>query len=500
MKKRLLYLFMFVCAVSLFTSCGDDDPDYSAAIEGEIAGNYKGTLDVKLFDQPIGEPMSQKITVTKASNSSIDLSLKNFSFMGIITIPEIRLSNCALTQNGNTYGFTGTQSLETGDLSCVINATGTILDGQIDINMDIKAVLEGESQDVNVTYKGTRLSGSESNEAQITGFTIDSEFVLEAPVINDTEGTITFKVSDKATNEDLKFAPEITISSKATVKPASGVVQDFSAGKKVTYMVIAEDGTMKSYTVSIDGNILKYSFEEWGDAKGGSHPYNDPLPANELATPNQGVALLYTVSGYKGEYPVLGEEQGVEGKAIKLVTRYTKKQSGFINSPTITAGSLFTGEMNITIASMSKPLESTHFGIPYSKKPLSFKGYYKYTPGDTFREGAKDGSVDKIVEDRVDECSIVAVLYQIENDDEYLDGTNINESPKRVAIAQLEDGTAKSEFTPFDLKFTFLPDKSYDSAAKYKLAIICSASKEGDHFKGAPESTLILDELEVVGE
>lgn len=27
MKKNLLYLFMLVCSVGLFTSCGDDDDD-----------------------------------------------------------------------------------------------------------------------------------------------------------------------------------------------------------------------------------------------------------------------------------------------------------------------------------------------------------------------------------------------------------------------------------------------------------------------------------------
>ncbi|MBU9882778.1 PCMD domain-containing protein, partial [Bacteroides sp. MSK.20.82] len=41
---------------------------------------------------------------------------------------------------------------------------------------------------------------------------------------------------------------------------------------------------------------------------------------------------------------------------------------------------------------------------------------------------------------------------------------------------------------------------AYEEGAKYKLAIVCSSSKEGDLFKGAGGSTLILDELEVMGE
>lgn len=49
MKKSLLYLFMFVCSVSLFSSCGDDD-EVIYPIDTDIAGNYKGTLDITLSE------------------------------------------------------------------------------------------------------------------------------------------------------------------------------------------------------------------------------------------------------------------------------------------------------------------------------------------------------------------------------------------------------------------------------------------------------------------
>ena len=498
MKKNLFYLFALICSVSLFTACSDDDdaPDYSKVIESEIAGNYKGSLTVTVEGTTMpSEP--QKIKIEKASPSAINLSLADFSFMGI-AIGDVELKNCALSQNGDTYTFTGTQELKVDALSCTINAKGAVTNGAVKVDMDIDATVGGLKQSVKVIYEGTRLTGSESSEAKIKTFSFDSEFVIEKAIIDDEKGTITFKVSNKATNEDLvALIPTIIFSDKATIVPESGVAQDFSAGNKVTYTVTAEDGTIKKYVASVDGNILKYSFEDWSEALGGNHIYYDPLPANELATPNKGVSLLYAVSGYTGEYPVLQEEQGVKGKAIKLVTRYTKKQSG-INSPTITAGSLFTGTMEISFSSMSKPLESTHFGILYSKKPVTFKGYYKYTPGDTFREGAKDGSKDEVIIDKIDECSIAAILYEIENDEDYLDGTNINNSPKRVAVAQVEEGIATDDFTPFSVSFNYLQD--YDSSKKYKLAIICTASKEGDAFKGAEGSTLVLDELEIIGE
>ncbi len=62
-----------------------------------------------------------------------------------------------------------------------------------------------------------------------------------------------------------KFTPIIEISEGATITPASGVEQDFSNNKKVTYTVMAEDGTVKVYTAFVEGtrSVLKYSFEEW---------------------------------------------------------------------------------------------------------------------------------------------------------------------------------------------------------------------------------------------
>lgn len=58
----------------------------------------------------------------------------------------------------------------------------------------------------------------------------------------------------------------------------------------------------------------------------------------------------------------------------------------------------------------------------------------------------------------------------------------------------------KADYTYFELPFTFLEGKEYDANKKYKLAIICSSSKDGDKFIGAGGSTLIIDALEVVGE
>lgn len=98
-------------------------------------------------------------------------------------------------------------------------------------------------------------------------------------------------------------------------------------------------------------------------------------------------------------------------------------------------------------------------------------------------------------------CSFI--LYEAvgaDGKDVILTGVDINDSDYRVAVARLEDGTDKAEWTAFNVPFEYLEGKAYDKEKTYKLAIICSSSKEGDKFKGAVGSTLIVDELEVLGE
>ena len=79
------------------------------------------------------------------------------------------------------------------------------------------------------------------------------------------------------------------------------------------------------------------------------------------------------------------------------------------------------------------------------------------------------------------------------------------QNPEQLFVAQELINKVKSkccgikeEYTPFNIEFEYLQE--YDRTAKYKFAIICSSSKDGDLFKGAGGSTLIVDEFEVICE
>jgi hypothetical protein len=61
------------------------------------------------------------------------------------------------------------------------------------------------------------------------------------------EGTNIMATYPKGTNVS-NLVPIIEVSEKATVNPKSGVAQDFSQDKTVSYIVTAESGKSKTYT------------------------------------------------------------------------------------------------------------------------------------------------------------------------------------------------------------------------------------------------------------
>lgn len=346
MKKNLFYLFALICSMSLFTACSDDDeaPDYSKVIESEMAGNYKGTLTVTVEGTTMpSEP--QKIKIEKAGPSAINLSLANFSFMGI-TIGDVELKNCVLSQNGNVYTFTGTQDLKVDALSCTINAKGTIANSAVKVDMDIDATVGGLKQSVKVVYEGTRLTGSESSEAKITAFSFDmsneaNAIVIEQPVINE-DNTITFRVDETKVKENAdalkNLVPTFTISDKATSSVESGKAMNLSSD--VTIAVTAEDGTIVEYVVKspTKNALMKFTFDEWEHPEYGLGKNNTLLPADIWASGASAGGML-------GGVLLENEPTGENTYAAKMTTFEHSNPNALI--PKITSGSLYTGSFDM---------------------------------------------------------------------------------------------------------------------------------------------------------
>lgn len=364
-----------------------------------------------------------------------------------------------------------------------------------------------------------------STESALLEMKFDDDIVTVQPIITGTD--IKFFVVYDATEEDLKeMVPTITVSNKATVDPASGNKVDFS-GDPVRFTVTAEDGVTKTVYTVVCQRIGKYDFEEWVEEGIASSiigglkiPYYAPVGG--WSSSNKGAGLLVLMGKVKQVVVTKTDDAHSGSGAARIETILSNNVNGTGSAlyPVVTTGSLFLGEF---ITNTSNTLLSTKFGIPYTKKPIAIKGYYKYTPGsDFYRCDIINTTYNKVTleEGITDNCSINAILYEYENDlpenpttaqkAEYyaqfitgVDTYSFKENKKLVAVAKLADGTAKAEYTAFQIDFK---DKdgntayAYDPTKKYRISIICSSSADGDTFSGAPGSVLYVDDIEVISE
>ena len=302
------------------------------------------------------------------------------------------------------------------------------------------------------------------------------------------------------------------LSQGATISPADGSLQDFSAGA-VTYTVTSEDGAYsRRYTVTMrtladpsTPSITTYSFEHV-DSVGSStnkpcyHTFYE-LEANGdtnrlWASGNEGVKLTLPY-GMPQDFPTRSVNDGYSGKALCLTTLSAGYLGQIMNKP-IAAGNLFIGEFD-PAPIMTNPLRCTVFGTPVNHTPVTVSGYYKYPPGPSFTNASM--TVDP---DRTDEANIYGYFFRNEDangNPVKLYGDNTETCPYVVRRAQVAALPPTTEWTHFEMTFE---GDAVDAQALanygYSMTIIFTSSKSGDTFEGAIGSTLLVDEVQITFE
>lgn len=304
--------------------------------------------------------------------------------------------------------------------------------------------------------------------------------------------------------------------------PADGVARDFSEAGQ-SYMVVSQNGkSHRIYTLAFNCQELatEYHFEHFelndstlGDdgslSKKVPHYYvwkekdSDGKELLTWATANGGFGISKGQNA-PTDYPTSPCDGVNGGKGVQLKTMSTGGVAAMMGMR-IAAGNLFLGSFNVTTA-LSNARASTHFGVPFNKKPLQFRGWMCYEPGEQYQD-----SLGHAVSGVADSCDVYAVLYKnVEPDgkDVMLDGNTVGDSPYIVAKAKIDGSLAAG--TNGEWKY-FTVDFDYDSYGRpvdpvlisnygYNLAIVASSSNQGAHFRGAIGSTLKVDELEIIYE
>ncbi len=343
-------------------------------------------------------------------------------------------------------------------------------------------------------------------ECDIMAAILDGDVLNRVPIIENNKVIIYVKngVSVKA------LAPEFVLTPGASIEPASGTARDFSSPQ--TYMTSSEDGKWhKVYTVEVRRNSsnLEFNFENVRTVSAlmGACSYDvfyeiGANGAESLAWASGNAGFALTLQGTTpSTFPTFQSDNGWTGKCVEMVTRATGSFGESVKKP-LAAGNLFLGKFDMNNA-VNKPLESTQFGTPFINVPLSLSGYYKYRPGETYcRMNSTTGKLEP-VDGKTDECNIYAVFFEVTDNMEWLDGTNVmaEDNPNILAVARLSPDQRghTPEWSEFNLPFVYREGKTVDpeklAEGKYSITIVFSSSIDGDYFSGAIGSTLLVDEV-----
>lgn len=482
---------------------------------------FKGEMAINLGVEPV--TMTQRVYVSKPSNKNpnqLRLRIENFSFQGVY-LGVIQLDTVSLVKRGDVYGFTA-KDRELSDLEIPgvtgvkLTARGAIIEDHImKLNLEVGA----SPLTIHVTFTGDTITESVDTKINLT---IEGNAVAAQPDNSKTASIYVFKVWETATASQLKLTPKIELPKGATldsivVRYSDGIKSILKEGEAIDFSKIeGEKYDVRYYITSEDVRYHStktlrlekmpefkstYKMNSWITPQGKDYQEPMNMASSNMAAdffPLSGMMIGHALTAKP--YPVSQDED-----AAKIITRDT--YGGYIAFmsvvlPKVTAGTLFNGTFELDTKA---PLKSTHFGEAYrgTAAPVAFKFTYKYPPGPTYfntivkTEGSTTTVTAEKVPGKVDECSLIAYLYEVDSYGDYLDGTNINSSEKVILKAAFSSG-AQDSFTEKTVNFEPTGNGSFDPAnKKYKIAIVCTPSKEGDAYNGAPDSALWIKSLEI---
>lgn len=490
-----------------------DETDYAE----EVAAWYKRESLIITGDTVDSTWPTDGIEIVRQGFNSIEIKSFYISFPAVdpntTTTQQIQVDSALLIKEGNGLLIDTINMVlpkRGGHDSVRLVLSGRVQGENLTLNMHIGS---NNGTAANYVYTGLKkMTGSNLEKMTITSDLILVQPEIEKKVGNNAQGVI-FYVKPETTPEQLKnLIPVFNVSEGAVVmykgeEYVAGTPVDFS--EEQSFNVKAQSGKkFNIYKIKAEKLIpidFASNFDTW-EIRGSFIPCEEP--ANGWGTSNEGVAFIKGLFPHlypaNAPFAVTPTTDAKSGKAARLETLNTVGMEGmppFMPSiPKVTSGTAFSGAF---IVDMANTLKSTKFGYPCLKKPVSFQGSYKYTPGNVYLE-CKDpiNNADKAdtVTTKTDAPGINAVLYEVDSYGfDFLDGTNLLTSDKIVAKASLQDRSAKTDYTDFNITFDF-GDKKFDSTKKYKLAIVCSSSIDGDKFTGAPGSVLYVDDLKVTFE
>lgn len=330
----------------------------------------------------------------------------------------------------------------------------------------------------------------ESNKAEIIDMSItaisSSDLLLEDISIESENSKIFIFLNNDLSDHEfpVTLTTDVKLSSGAKTSSFLNSELSFSEADQVINVdVEAEDGTIKTwYVFLIHHQIQNSTFGDWYTNVGMNGvdytEIGNSAVESVWATANMGTSM-YSVYGTQ---PLIEDSK----KYVKVETI----KSNSIPIP-IATGTLFIGRFDITgaISNPTNPKKATKFGTPFIFSPRSFKIKYNYQAGDTLIQGEFNnptnifgGYTTEIIEGEEDKCAIYAILESRTED------TNTE-----VAKAELFSETTSDNINEVIVDFNYT-----STVQPTHISVVFSSSKDGDLWKGAPGSTLLIEEFELL--
>lgn len=487
-KLLLYYLLAIFSALCIFTACSDEDDEMSdthAATSGEyweeMAGVYRGKMNIEV-DGVIIDTIYQQVEIASDNRNRMTLSTASL-IVDEVGWSNMYFKNVYFSKNGDQVSFRAETVQYVGSIPNVsLVLTGTISGGYMEMSILANSVT---IRPTTLSMRAEKLDEKMSSNTSILKMELNHELITRQPVVGSR--LLVFYVSDTLDMDstELLIRPEFTLAEGASISYPDSIM-DFS--EDVTYTVWAEDSIHRTeYIVQWrQAHIQKYEIGSWNIENGWDEPNHG------WGTNNGNLKTLMELGSYTGEYAV----KRVKGWYVgDWATEMTTVMTGEGEDKSIFAGSFFQGTFDL---SMEEPLRGPVYGVTSidSYRPQAVRGYYKYIPSNELYFA--DSLIIDTIRSLNDTCGIRAILYEVTHPDETLDSVNYMNDPKVVAIAELgkQAGQYQSEFAEFSINFDFI--KSYSGQKRYKIAMICSSSRDSDKKRGAPRSVLTVGGFEVM--
>jgi len=278
------------------------------------------------------------------------------------------------------------------------------------------------------------------------------------------------------------------VSFDESAKTFSAYLKDLQAGTTYYFRTTdTEKGaseTIRSFTTEGAEQIPYLNFDTWYQADPHNAWYLGEMGTTKYWDSGNGGANTMsdknpTAADYNNKVAVEGNQA-----AARLETKVVFN--------VMAAGNIYTGDFVKAIVNPGNPGAQLEFGIPYTCRPTSLKGYYKYRPVKVSKTSDK---VPQVAKGDLDSCHIYIALFAgwtgpFQVNTQTSTFVDLGEA---IAFGEVKASKVMDSYEYFDVPITYR-DKTRKPA--YAL-IVATASKYGDYFVGGEGSVLWIDEFEL---